>query len=360
MSWRSLLPNDAGIALQFQCAAGSPSAPTMNSSGDRIAFVVQVTKAGNIHKVKFRTGTVTTGDTVRVSLQNLDASGDPDGTADQSVNQAIANTDDNVYFNVTLGSDRTVAAGDIFAVVFDYPSYVAGNLAINVGLLGALEGMPGHSAPIYLDFYDGAAWTKTTTRVPLIILEYDDGTVAYQPGCVPFWTNTGIAFSSSSTPDENGNIIKFDETTRVVGFELFVDADAAYDVVLYDTNGTSVLASKTVDVTARGSNATHKTVDFFSSGATCIGGSSYRLVVKPTTTTNITILQSANDANATTDLNVLLGGADWHKTSRTDAGAWTENTLRRVAIWPVIDAIDVPSGGGGMLVHPGMTGGMRG
>lgn len=46
--------------------------------------------------------------------------------------------------------------------------------------------------------------------------------------------------------------------------------------------------------------------------------------------------------------------------SWTSAGAWTDDDTRLYMIVPYFDLINAASGGGGMLVHPGTGGGMRG
>lgn len=46
--------------------------------------------------------------------------------------------------------------------------------------------------------------------------------------------------------------------------------------------------------------------------------------------------------------------------SWTSAGAWTDDNTRLYLIVPYFDVINAVSGGGGMIVHPGTGGGMRG
>jgi hypothetical protein len=61
------------------------------------------------------------------------------------------------------------------------------------------------------------------------------------------------------------------------------------------------------------------------------------------------------------DKTAVIGTAtDIQYTERTNAGAWTENTNRLFAMQAIITGLDAGGATGGMLVHPGMTGGMRG
>ena len=47
-------------------------------------------------------------------------------------------------------------------------------------------------------------------------------------------------------------------------------------------------------------------------------------------------------------LNMIPGGDDWYKTSRTDAGTFTDDTLRRIwGLGILFDQADDGAGGGG-------------
>src|SRR3989304_6613560 len=107
---------------------------TLDATGEKAATVFQIPEDGNITTLGFRTATVTTGDTLKVGLYTIDASGDPTATAYKGMvagTQAILATEDNTYFNVTLGTQATsVVKGDIVALVIEYNSYVAGSMGI--------------------------------------------------------------------------------------------------------------------------------------------------------------------------------------------------------------------------------------
>src|SRR3990172_1075758 len=95
----------------------------------------------------------------QTSASTLDASGDPTATAYKGMvagTQAILATEDNTYFNVTLGTQATsVVKDDIVALVIEYDSYVAGNMVITgLGSTNtAFVGIP------YGDLYT-TLWTK--------------------------------------------------------------------------------------------------------------------------------------------------------------------------------------------------------
>ena len=85
----------------------------------------------------------------------------------------------------------------------------------------------------------------------------------------------------------------------------------------------------------------------------------------------ILLLTQQGHATTTNNLNVLLtdvqnasywaamdGGSTWRWTQRTDAGAWTPTTTRRPCMG--LRFVSFNPTGGGLLVHPGLGGGMRG
>src|SRR5438093_3319795 len=92
----------------------------IDASGEKVAFIVRAPKAGTITDIGFRLGVVTTGQTLKVSLQDVDGvTGNPDGVVDQSNTVAVADTDDELWKTVTLPG-RTVVLGEVFAIVIEF------------------------------------------------------------------------------------------------------------------------------------------------------------------------------------------------------------------------------------------------
>jgi hypothetical protein len=133
------------------------------------------------------------------------------------------------------------------------------------------------------------------------------------------------------------------------------------EIIVYDgttamTNGTSpVDAGYVIAGNAREAYAQ------LSEEISLTANTTYRIAFKPTTTTNVTLYYfDVSDAN---HLQCHVGGTAWAMTSRLDSGAWAApTTTRRPFLWPFVSSIGDDAGaggGGGMIRHQGMEGGLN-
>lgn len=337
----------------------SNTSNAMTASGHRVMAVIGVPYTGNLRRIRFRTGTVTTGDTVRVSFQDVSATtGLPDGTQDQYRDVTVNSTDDDTWIqtgDITAtgadgGGKRSVTRGDVLAVVWEFPSYVAGNLNIRTA-------SPHQTADncFYVGTYNGTSWTVASGRGE-IELEYDDGTIAYTPSMIPAEFTSGT-IASNTTPDEIGNYFEFPAQVKVGGVCGRLDLDGDCDVVLYDSDGTTVLASVSLDKDLRNGTVSTPFERLFSGEVTLAANTRYRLVYKPTSTTAVGYRRM--DVPAAGTMAAFPLGTSCYMTSRTDAGSWSETTTARIQIDVLITQIHDGSGSGGPITSPGMSGGMR-
>jgi hypothetical protein len=337
--------------------AANGQAPTiatfaLDASGEKLAYIVTIWKPGILHKVYFRTATVATGDTLKVSFQNVDdTTGDPDGTPDQYRTIVVGNGDDNVALQTGIlssdgtdnGTKRTVVAGERLAIVFEFDSFVAGNILLTARSAAA---GPGSSGQIYSDHFT-AAWVKSA-NLPMVALEYSDGSYGPIPYVDP--SVSGMAaevFASDDTPDERGLIFQAPFSAKVMGFWANVDIDADADVVLYDSDGTTPLETYRLDSNVR--QATHSLPYHvpISTEVTLTKDTNYRLTLKPASTTDVGLMVGNVPAAAVMD--AYSGGQECHYTARTDGGAWAETTTKRPFMGLILSALDngVSSGGAG-------------
>lgn len=330
---------------------GTPTLQTMliDAANEEAAGVFRAGKTGTIDKIGFLTGTVTTGATVDVRLETVSLTdGDPTGTllgTDSNGSQIIADADDNTWFLVTLTTGVAVTKGDLFAMTIVNPSVSFGNMDIR--RIRYDQDIFGYS-----DLFTGT-WAKSNEE-PCFAFEYSDGSYAAVAGAFPVDSVGKVNFNSSSTPDERGLKFKFPFPVRVTGAWVEVDLDENADVVLYDSDD-SVLETISLDKDVRQGTAEGRIHILFSGTQELTKDVSRRLVLKPTTTTNIDLREFTIDAVAVMDS--FDGGQDFHHTSRTDGGSWTDTTTRRPLMGLILDAFD--DGVGGAPGHGNLTGGMQ-
>lgn len=315
---------------------------TIDAAGEKSAFVFEVPKTGTIDRVGFFTRIVSNSQTIRVGLETLDANGDPSGT--QYGGSAVGTQTSPaqlVFYEVTLATGASATKGDIVAAVFQFDGTV-GNVAIN-----AANGVD-NSFP-YIDNYT-TVWAKTA-NVPYLSIRYNDG--SYEP-INTFPVNSQIAysaFSSTSTPDERALRFLLPFPARIVGFWGDFSYGADFDVVLYE--GTTALSTYSiVNIKKAGTGyGQYK----FGSAILLSKDTVYRLAVKPTTTTNVGVLEMTVSIAAMMDM--LSGGQAFYYSQRTDAGTWSDTTTRRPFMGLIIDQIDDGVGGSGGPVGNNFRGG---
>lgn len=335
------VPPFAWGELETPFFPGTVPNTVLDANSEATAFVFQAPKTGTIDRVGFRTATVTTGDTVTVSLQTVDAStGNPTGTlagTNTSATQVVNAADDNVWFEVTLTAGASVTRGDVLAFVVALPSSGStGNMQITRGQTPFLTQFP------YGSNFTGGAWAKTTQGAACKAVRYSDSTWPYTLGMTPIASAVGSfgqgnSFSSSSTPDERGCKITMPFPCKVSGSWHRGSGTTAgdYTMKLYDVSNT-VLASKTFDGDF---NPVIGGVvwQMFDTEVTLAAGDVVRLTKLPTTTTATTLI----DMTYPTGLASAspLGSSHVH-TFRTDAGSWTDVTDKSTLCGLIISALD--------------------
>lgn len=328
----------------------------IDAAGEKAGFVFEVPKTGTISKVGFRTNSVTTAQTLRVSLQTVGATdGHPTGTLyGGSTAGTQASPASNTFYLVTLGTGASATIGDVVAAVIEFDATV-GNLFID-GLATAQAGGAGVQFP-YTRSYT-TVWANESSMIPILAIEYSDGTYEYVGGAYPLATTFNTAFNSGSTPDERALKMNLPFSCRAIGFWWYGILDLGdCDIVLYQ--GTTALETRTLDKDFKGNNVQGFYRRRFPGSRVLSINTDYYLSIKPASTSDVTSFEATVNAAAMMDQFEL--GQKLTFASRTDAGAWTADTLRRPLIGLIIDQLDDGAGGaGGLLVHPGMSGGMRG
>lgn len=311
----------------------------INAAGEKVDFIFSVPKTGTVTTLGFRTGTVTTSDTLKVGLYTIDgATGLATATAyGGMVAGTVSGLASNTYYEVVLGTNASVTVGDRIALSIEFNSWVAGNLVIAVMDATIARGFP------YI-IWNGAKFGYT----PLCTIKYDDNT--YGPDdCLPCETSAATTFSNASTPDERA--LKFSPPwkARMPGFWVLIDADGDCDIILYE--GTTVRATYSIDKDVRGATVGRFFNCRFTTPYELAANTTYYLAVKPTTTTAVGLYEFT--VAAANMMACFSGGTSITFSSRVDAGAWTgDDALRRPWMGLIIDQFDDGAAAGGLAANP--------
>lgn len=341
-------------SLPFPAYDGSTalySGLLIDAAGEKAAFLFQAPNTGTIDQLGWRTMTVTTGATVDVRLETVDAAtGFPSGTlwaTNTNGSQVVASTDDNTWFNTSLTAGASVNKGQWLAMVIVNPAS-PGNM--NIARVDELL-VTSDISPFIAQYT--TTWAKQVSYSPVCAVRYSGGNYYAIEGMYPFSNLGSLFFSNSSTPDEIGNIFQMPFPCRVTGFWKAGSTDGDMDVVLYDSNGSTPLLTLAVDKDIHTFTSNAVGVGRFDSTVNLAKDTDYRIVLKPTTTTAVSLLGVSVPAVAMMD--ALCGGQKVHNTSRTDGGSWSQTTTDRMMIGILFDALDDGAGGGAGGVGPVIT-----
>lgn len=359
-----VLPKFTSPAAQFSIAS-SPISTTLDASGDSLAFLIPHLDTGKtITSVSFWiTAVAGTPPAYTVRLETVTAATPPVPSGSlvaAGADGTVTPTSANAVVTATLTTPYAPTDGELYAIVINSASATGANYATFRA-----------ACPLGGTWYLPSAIVNTTgsyvaqTQPPSIRITYSDGTYGQTFLSA---TITNLTVDTGTTPDEVGNVIipRVPMTVHGLGAFLRLQTTAADgEMNLYDDTDTQ-LATFTLDAQTHvydNSNQYRVHVSDGSEVALTLGGT-YRITWKPTTLGDTSIAE-ARFAN-TIDRQVFLGVQDqvnhqpWldmYKTSRSGAGSWTDDDARIVGTWPLVKSF---TSGGGLVTHPGMSGGLRG
>ncbi len=320
----------------------------LNETADKVGWVIQCPKSGTLDKFEFRMGNVGNNpdNGIKLSFQTVGAAtGNPDGVVDQfrNITGALSANAWTVPGLMTSdgtdgGVKRTVTRGEYLACVIEFVSFVASD-SFNVSHLTGHISAASNNMYMVGDLF-GSGYSKSTNTTPIFALKYDDGTYAVFP--IPFWPAIDwelTSYNSGSTPDERAlKYTSFAQNVRTTGVWAAVDSDNAVEIVLYNA-ADGVVDTITLDSDFRVQNDNAMLVAPWPNGPhTLTAGAVYRVAVKPTTGSSITLGIHRLPSNAY--LAALPGGSTMLLSTRTDAGAWSDDDTRRPLIGLNIDGIE--------------------
>lgn len=327
-----------GTVYPATLSTGSIGSFTLDQSTDAQEWIFQAPAAITITRLGYRLTTVTgTSPVFKISLQGVDASGNPDGTIKGGGTPASATftpAGSNNWFWVNLDNAYTCTRGEYLAIV------IAQNSGTIDGSNNVSFGNQFGTGQVYGFPYGIQNNAGVRTRVTLPALYgFGSSTVAYGAPAKNFATTL---FSSNSTPDEYAlkftipaSLVSTYSIAGAVISGIIPSAAKSTKMILYD--GTSVLQTTTTDSDHFSGNGVARSFRIYfqdATLATLLGGNTYRLSLQPQDLANNSSIYRLEFA-AAADLDAWPGGQDFAQSTRTDAGAWTDDTTLR----PIIELI---------------------
>jgi hypothetical protein len=320
---------------------------------DSVAVIFQVPDDAGANSVTitrlgyFLSAVTGTSPVMRLSLQSVDASGNPSGTplgggSPASVTLTPSGSATFAWFN--LANSYTANRGDWLAWVFDYSSGTIN--ASNRPIVGTHVSSINNQHPYSIRVSAGTP-DRSAGAASMPIWGFGSAGKAFG---FPLQSVTNTAFSSSSTPNERALRFLLSQNAcssyKVVGVRYLGTAAAAGNstkIILYD--GTTVLQTLTWDSDyVAGLNVRPMCLYFQDATlATLAAGKEYRIGIQPQNTTNaMSMVQFDFASNA--DMEALPGGLDWYLSTRS-GGAWTDVPASRPWMTLILGDVTAPSPG---------------
>jgi hypothetical protein len=349
--------------LSLDAAPSLTNLANMTNAAGKVAFILDPPKTGNVRKIVWGTRTVTTGATVDVRVETIDATvvpSTPSGTlwgTNTNASQVVANGDDNVVFATQLTADAAVTRGTPIAVVI-------ANASPGSMLVPTVLAYPDRASAFpYGLSHNGTSWTANIGGYyPMVALEYDDGSHEPIVGVLPpSAATTSSTINTTTTPDVVGSLFQFAFPCRIGRAWIIANGGGDFTVKIVTTAynqgaQTGVLATKTFDKDMRAS-VPYLYMAEFDQNVSISASTNYRLIVEPSTSTSIVLYRMS--LQSLQQLNAIPGGANFCFTSAKDPttnGDWTDLNSGSFAMFfggvQVNGFDDGVSGGGGEHAYP--------
>jgi hypothetical protein len=313
----------------------------LNDADDSLAQVFSIPRAGSITKVGFCCESITGNPPAyNVGLVTIDAAGEPTTTAHGGSAPSTHDFLGAGWVWVTLATPAAVAAGDICAARV-WPTVTAPDVSNCAALYSwSVFGCSDLYTPRIMQF--ASSWSQAN-GVTLAALEYATGETLG----LPCTSVSMTAYDVADTPDEVGAVFTMPMAATCHGARIMmslIQTNSSFAIKLYDAAdnllGTKIIADEDLvgDPIAR-------QFDVFWDGAPLALGGTYRLTVAAThATATIAPMSALFESAASRINNIMLPEAiRWQQTSRTDAGAWTEDSARLPIFSLWLSSITLPA-----------------
>ena len=355
----------------------------LDNQNDGVAMVVHCPDAATITHVGFRQGTSggtgAAASSWTVSLQSLGTTGLPSGTplGSTSTTYSPSTGNDGLWVWVALSSSYSAARDEEFAIVIQRNTSIADDTT-NFGQVGYANNWITVRAgnPYALTKAAAGAWTKAGTVGPM--LGYKSSSKAYgYPATAIFLAESAGATTEKgmyfTVPSNWWSTYKLKGVRAYMAGPVTSGANTGTCNLYGDLTGTNptILASSNASDQDNVAGSGQRVREWYFTGTapTLNAGTEYGIGFSCGTASDIGL--AVIDMATNTDRTAYSMGEQMGMISRTLAsayppdasdGAFTRTDTKRPWVELILEDITAPSGGGGggLLTHPGMGGGMRG
>jgi hypothetical protein len=272
----------------LQGISGAPALgtiSTLDASGEYGCWIYCAREAMVISHVGFRSGTVAGSPTGEIRIETVAADGTPSGSlwaADTNVTTATLVT--NTWLLSALTASATIAAGQMFAVMFKYATGTSMTVQ-------AVSGVNNNelSTPYYVTNTTGSAVKSRPAGAAAIALGSSTTEFYEIEGALPAITATNSAFNNTNGA-ARGMRFSVPFGCRCTGLRVwFSNSIGDFNYGLYDSNGNEVgntITSYDGDHNAVSAAGTEYL--YFDNAVELTPGVEYRALITPTSATNTT------------------------------------------------------------------------
>ena len=330
---------------------GGQNTHTFDAVDDALAIVFQAQSTTCPNLVAFVVNAVsvagTAGD-INATVQTLNTSGAPSGTPVTGSATGTATISTTGVKTISgMAGTASLTVGEFYAVVIQAGSGWNRTLTINTHYgSNTQQGFP------YLATKNGAAAWGTIAAGSVgwqIGLADSSGNYMYTPGCAGAMTAALQSFADSTNPDERGNRFVLSAPATCVGLQVWLagppGSNDDHSIALYSSHTTAptTLASKSIDGDYSAFAAGHTYL--FNTPVDLAAGTVYAIALKAAGTETANIPRMDYDSNA--HLGNFLGTSFYSTTRNNGSGAFTDDSAKVYAVFPLLSKIDDATGGAG-------------
>ena len=315
----------------------------IGAAGEYTAVVFSMPETAMVKGFYFRVHSGT-GCNVVVTLETVNANGEPNGVVDPDATYSltIANGAGDYSRTFGAGSGFQITQGTVIAFKITYSSGSPSNI-----FMGYLADDNANSGLPYVIDYDGTIQVRDAFAPNIAIVKTDDTAVQIKH-CWPINAVATETYRSSSNPNTIGNALEIYAPCRISGASVWVDADSTGIIKLYDSNGT-VLASANVSANIPVSASAFVNEYFFSAAVDLLPGTYYLGLEGSSASADVGLSTMTFPGSLFRSGSPLGGASLTYATRNQTNGVWTPTATKQAFLAPIFDRFE--AGGGGETSH---------